>query len=420
MSLKIKDVSKELGLPVSTIRYWQDKFSDFIQPSRTNGGQRRYSDDDLNILGNIKEIVYGRKKTISEAKRILRAAAGGGRHMDWSGKTILLTGGTGSFGKHFCRIMLGKYNPRAIRIYSRDELKQHNMRFEFNDDERLRFFIGDVRDVDRLRRAMAGVDVVVHAAALKQVPACEYNPFEAVKTNVNGAQNVIDAAIDTGVKKVVALSTDKAVNPVNLYGATKLCSDKLFVQGNAYTGGRRTRFSCVRYGNVIGSRGSVVPLFKKQRPSGILTVTDERMTRFWITLDQAVELVLKAFKYMEGGEIFVPRIPSMKITDLARAIAPECKIKSIGIRPGEKLHESLTGEDEGRNTLIYKGMYVIMPSFPWWDRKNYTEAEKLPENFIYASNTNDQWLSVEELRQIIFGEPSAANNPVKAAAAVNA
>ena len=406
MSLKIKDISSHLDLPVSTLRYWQNKFPDFILPSRTDGGQRRYSNGDLDVFNKIKDLVYGQKKSIAEAKRIMKEDTNGSSHLKWHDKTILLTGGTGSFGKHFCRIMLEKYNPKTIRIYSRDELKQHEMRIEFKDDPRLRFFIGDVRDVDRLRRAMAGVDVVVHAAALKQVPACEYNPFEAVKTNVHGAQNVIDAAIDTGVKNVVALSTDKAVNPVNLYGATKLCSDKLFVQGNAYAGGQNTRFSCVRYGNVIGSRGSVVPLFMKQRASGVLTVTDERMTRFWITLDQAVELVLKAFLYMEGGEIFVPKIPSMKITDLARAIGPECKIKSIGIRPGEKLHESLTGEDEGRNTLVYKDMYVIMPSFPWWNRKNYSEAKKLPENFVYASDTNDHWLSVEELKQIIFNSDS--------------
>ncbi len=419
MTLRIKDISSQLDIPVSTIRYWQDKFTEFIQPNRTKGGLRRYSEKDLNAFRDIKRLLYEQKKSIAAAKSIIKAELKGGKHFDWTNKTILLTGGTGSFGKHFCRIMLTKYNPKAIRIYSRDELKQHNMRFEFNDDERLRFFIGDVRDAERLRRAMAGVDVVVHAAALKQVPACEYNPFEAVKTNVHGAQNVIDAAIDTGVNNVVALSTDKAVNPVNLYGATKLCSDKLFIQGNAYAGGQNTRFSCVRYGNVIGSRGSVVPLFKKQRKSGVLTVTDERMTRFWITLDQAVELVLKAFSYMEGGEIFVPRIPSMKITDLALAIGPECEIKSIGIRPGEKLHESLTGEDEGRNTLIYKGMYVIMPSFPWWNRKNYSEAKKLPENFIYASNTNDQWLSIEELRQIIFGNAASEDTEQLKLAASN-
>jgi len=320
---------------------------------------------------------------------------------DWKEKVILITGGTGSFGKHFCRYMLNRHQPGVIRVYSRDELKQHEMRIEFKDDPRLRFFIGDVRDGHRLKRAMEGVDMVVHAAALKQVPACEYNPFEAVKTNVHGAQNVIDAAIDTGVKKVIALSTDKAVNPVNLYGATKLCSDKLFIQGNAYSGWKKTRFACVRYGNVIGSRGSVIPLFLQQKKHGEITVTDERMTRFWITLDEAVELVLKGFRYMEGGEIFVPRIPSMKIMDLAEAIAPECKIKIIGIRPGEKLHEALTGEDEARNTISYRGMYVILPNMEWWSRKNYREGVKLPDNFIYSSDRNDQWLGVNELRDIV-------------------
>lgn len=320
--------------------------------------------------------------------------------IDWGNKTILLTGGTGSFGKHFCRLMLKNHPPRAIRIYSRDELKQHEMQMEFKD-HRLRFFIGDVRDFSRLRRAMEGVDYVVHAAALKQVPACEYNPFEAVKTNVIGAQNIINAAIDTKVEKVVALSTDKAVNPVNLYGATKLCADKLFVQGNAYAGARNTRFACVRYGNVIGSRGSVIPLFLKQRKNGVLTITDRRMTRFWITLDHAVELVLKAFQYMQGGEIFIPKIPSMKIIDLAEAICPECKKKYIGIRPGEKLHESLTGEDEARNTIFFENMYIILPGFSWWQRQNFKGAQKMPEGFIYRSDTNDYWLTVDELRNII-------------------
>ena len=283
------------------------------------------------------------------------------------------------------------------------------MRQKFGEED-LRYFIGDVRDVNRLKRAMEGVDVVVHAAALKQVPACEYNPFEAVKTNVHGAQNVIDAALDTGVKKVIALSTDKAVNPVNLYGATKLCSDKLFTQGNAYSGNRGTHFACVRYGNVIGSRGSVIPLFLEQKKSGRLTVTDKRMTRFWITLDQAVDLVLQGFSHMQGGEIFVPKIPSMRITDLAKAIAPECEIDVIGIRPGEKLHEALTGEDEGRSTVLYKGMYVIMPNLSWWERENYDDAEKLPENFVYTSDSNKQWLTVKELREIVYG-PSAQQRP---------
>jgi UDP-N-acetylglucosamine 4,6-dehydratase len=401
MKLRIKQVSQKLDIPVSTIRFWQQEFSEFVEPERTNGGQRRYSTDDVLMLSQIKELVYGDNKSIEHAKNSLQKRGSDMMDIDWSDQTILLTGGTGSFGKHFCRIMLEKYNPKRIRIYSRDELKQHEMRIAFKDDKRLRFFIGDVRDEERLRRAMEGSNYVVHAAALKQVPACEYNPFEAVKTNIHGAQNVINAAIDVGVKKVIALSTDKAVTPVNLYGATKLCSDKLFVQGNAYAGDRKTSFSCVRYGNVIGSRGSVIPVFLKQKESGRITITDERMTRFWITLDQAVELVLKGFRYMEGGEIFVPRIPSMRIMDLARAVAPDCEIDLIGIREGEKLHEALTGEDEGRSAYLYKDMYVLMPTHSWWHRKNYVGAEQMPENFIYTSDNNKEWMSVDELRKIV-------------------
>lgn len=401
--LKIKEVSERIGVPVSTIRYWQKEFSGFIRPARTSGGQRRYSDADLAMFTRIRELVYGRKLSIGECRDLLKFGAVSSLPLEWSDKTVLVTGGTGSFGRHFCRYLLENHHPRVIRIFSRGELKQHEMRQEFGDRGDLRFFIGDVRDPDRLRRAMEGVDFVVHAAAMKQVPACEYNPFEAVKTNVHGAQNVIDAAIDAGVKKVVALSTDKAVNPVNLYGATKLCSDKLFIQGNAYAGDRGTRFACVRYGNVIGSRGSVIPVFLRQRENGRLTVTDPRMTRFWITLDGAVELVVRAFRHMEGGEIFVPKIPSMRIMDLARAIGPDCEIEITGIRPGEKLHEALTGEDEGRNTIEYRGMYVIMPAHSWWRRDNYKEGRKLPEDFVYTSDKNDQWLSVEELREIVFG-----------------
>lgn len=406
MKMRIKDISDKLEVPVSTIRYWQHEFTELIIPQRTEGGQRRYSQDDFAVFSRIKTLVYGQGRSLASAKELIQSGASSGVDIDWSLQTLLITGGTGSFGKHFCRMMLDRYNPKAIRIYSRDELKQHDMRMEFKDDQRLRFLIGDVRDGDRLHRAMEGVDMVVHAAALKQVPACEYNPFEAVKTNVHGAQNVIDAAIDAGVTKVIALSTDKAVNPVNLYGATKLCSDKLFTQGNAYAGEGRTRFACVRYGNVIGSRGSVIPVFLKQKESGRITITDPRMTRFWITLDQAVELVLKGFKYMEGGEIFVPQIPSMRIMDLAKAIAPECAIDQIGIRPGEKLHEALTGEDEGRNAVRYKGMYVLMPNYPWWDRKNYVDAVKMPEGFIYTSDSNEEWMSVEELREIVYGPAS--------------
>lgn len=316
------------------------------------------------------------------------------------GKSILVTGGTGSFGKKFVRYVLDHFNPRRLIIFSRDELKQFEMEKEFNDD-RLRFFIGDVRDKDRLYRAFAGVDFVVHAAALKQVPACEYNPFEAVKTNVLGAQNIIEAAIDCGVKRVVALSTDKAANPVNLYGATKLCSDKLFIAGNAYVGVRETRFAVVRYGNVVGSRGSVIPLFKKQRETGVITITDPRMTRFWITLEQGVQFVLSCLARMHGGEIFVPKIPSMKITDLAEAIAPGCRHEYIGIRPGEKLHEVMIPEDDARNTVEMEDHYIIQPQFHWWSRENCRGGLPVPDGFRYSSDTNTRWLTIEELRRMV-------------------
>jgi len=308
--------------------------------------------------------------------------------------TILLTGGTGSFGHAFIRRFLAHAPECLIRIYSRDELKQAEMAQRFSGEDRLRFFIGDVRDRIRLRRAMADVDVVVHAAAMKQVPICEYNPAEAVKTNVLGGMNILDCALDAGVKKAVAISTDKAVNPVNLYGATKLCMEKIFVHGNAYSGEHGTRFAAVRYGNVMGSRGSVIPLFLKQAPGGVLTVTDERMTRFWLTLDHAVDIVLYAMEQMQGGEIFVPKIPSMRVTDLAHAICPGGVVKSIGIRPGEKLHEVLLTVDEARVARENDSFYIIggSPS---------AELRPVKEGFIYASDSNTQWLSVERLRELI-------------------
>jgi len=321
--------------------------------------------------------------------------------MDWHNQVILLTGGTGSFGKKFTEIMLREYHPKKLIIFSRGELKQHEMRLSGFDHPSLRYFIGNVRDRERLYRAMVGVDIVVHAAALKQVPACEYNPFEAVKTNVLGAQNIIDTAIDNGVRKVMALSTDKAVNPINLYGATKLVAEKMFVQGNAYAGAEGTRFSCVRYGNVLGSRGSVVPLFKKQRANGRITITDERMTRFWITLEQGVRFVIRCIEQMQGGEVFVPKIPSMRIVDLAEAVAPGCEIDSVGIRPGEKLHEVLIARDESRHTLELDDMFVIEPVRPWWGAANWSQGKPLPDGFKYASDRNDRWLTIEELRQMI-------------------
>lgn len=322
------------------------------------------------------------------------------------GKSVLITGGTGSFGQRFVERVLACYRPQRLIIFSRDELKQYEMsrRFSPRDHRCLRYFIGDVRDRERLYRALDGVDLVVHAAALKQVPSCEYNPLEAIKTNVLGAANLIDAAIDRGVGRLIALSTDKAANPINLYGATKLCSDKLFVSANNYAGLHPTRFSVVRYGNVFGSRGSVVPLFLAARASGVVPITDARMTRFWITLEQGVEFVLKGFHRMRGGEIFVPRIPSMKVIDLARAVAPECRIETVGIRPGEKLHETMISEDDARHTLEYDDYYAILPTA---DELAFSR-EELPaggrpcaEGFAYTSDTNADWLSVEQLRAML-------------------
>lgn len=317
------------------------------------------------------------------------------------GKVILVTGGTGSFGQKFVEVMLNKYKPKAIRIYSRDELKQWEMAKKFNNNGRLRFFIGDIRDKNRLKRAMDGSDIVVHAAALKQVPACEYNPFEAVKTNILGAQNIIEAAIDHNIEKVMAISTDKAVNPVNLYGATKMCMEKLFVAANAYVGGKRqTKMACTRYGNVIGSRGSVIPLFKKQSPTGTITITDKRMTRFWLSLEQGVEFVIKCMGMMQGGEVFIPKIPSMKIVDLAKVIAPNCNIKFTGIRPGEKINECLLTEDEARHSLEFEDFFVIKPEHPWWRRSNWKKGKSLAEGSRYTSDNNDQWLTIKELKSM--------------------
>ncbi len=319
----------------------------------------------------------------------------------WQNRTVLITGGTGSLGKKLTEILLQDFHPRKIIIFSRDELKQHEMRTNGYDHESLRYFIGDVRDAGRLRRAMFDVDVVVHAAALKQVPACEYNPMEAIMTNVMGAKNVIDAALDSGVQKVLALSTDKAVNPVNMYGASKLAAEKLFVQSNSYAGGRGTHFSCVRYGNVVGSRGSVVPLFLKQRETGRITVTDPRMTRFWLTLDQAARFVLSSVERMRGGEVFVPKIPSMNIMDLATAVAPGSQIEIVGIRPGEKLHEALISEDEARQTVEMDDRYVITPAHPWWTTQLRGEDHPVPNDFILTSATNPLWLTVQELQSLL-------------------
>ena len=316
-------------------------------------------------------------------------------------KVILLTGGTGSFGQKFTEIALKEFNPKKIRIFSRGEFLQHQMRQKFNGDPRLRFFIGDVRDKERLYRAMNGVDIVVHAAALKQVPACEYNPIEAVKTNIDGAINIIDAALDNKIEKVIAISSDKAVQPVNLYGATKLVAEKLFIQGNAYTGGRGTHFSCTRYGNVFASRGSAVELFLQQKDNGYITITDERMTRFWITLEQGVRFVIDCIGRMQGEEIFIPRISSMKITDIAAAVCPGIERKIIGIRPGEKLHEILLTEEEAAHSREYDAYFVIEPEQPFGGYSYLKDGKRPPQDFKYTSDSNSQWLTGKQLKDMI-------------------
>lgn len=321
----------------------------------------------------------------------------------FNNKTILITGGTGSFGHKFIPMTLEKYNPKKIIVFSRDEMKQWEMAKLFEGDDRLRFFIGDVRDKDRLYRALDGVDYVVHAAATKIVPTAEYNPFECVKTNINGAMNLIDACIDKGIKRVVALSTDKASSPINLYGATKLASDKLFVAGNSYSGGHSTSFSVVRYGNVMGSRGSVIPFFMTLKEKGELPITDPRMTRFMISLEEGVELVWHAFEDMEGGEIYVKKIPSMKVTDLARVVAPEASQKIVGIRPGEKLHEQMIGSEDSYFTYEYPDHFKILPSINNWGQcpTRIKDGKKVEEGFIYSSDNNTEWMTDEQLQRWI-------------------
>ncbi len=319
-------------------------------------------------------------------------------NVELQGKVILVTGGTGSFGKAFLSTVLGCHEPAAVRIFSRDELKQYELASSL-DDDRVRFLIGDVRDRERLSRAMRGVDVVIHAAAMKQVPICEYNPFEAVQTNVLGAENVVAAAIDNEVPKTIALSSDKAVNPVNLYGATKLCAEKIISQGNAYTGDLPVRFASVRYGNVVGSRGSVIPIFKRQAEEGELTITDDAMTRFWITLRQAVHFVIDCIARMQGGEVFVPKIPSMRVTDVADALAPGVSRRIIGIRPGEKVHEVLITSDESRHAVEFDDYFAIYPAFKFWGAE-YPQSVELAPGFRYSSDINDDWLSPKAIRDM--------------------
>jgi UDP-N-acetylglucosamine 4,6-dehydratase len=330
-------------------------------------------------------------------------------HYDLNGKSILITGGTGSFGKTFTRLLLRDYKPARVVVYSRDELKQFEMAQEISAPN-LRYFIGDVRDQERLERALKGIDTVVHAAALKQVPAAEYNPIECIKTNVIGAENIINACLNQRVRQVIALSTDKAVNPINLYGATKLCSDKLFIAANHLSDVGGPRFSVVRYGNVIGSRGSVIPFFKERRKTGSLPITDPRMTRFWITLDEGSRFVAHCLGIMRGGETFIPKIPSMRITDLASAIAPECAQTIVGIRPGEKLHEMMIPRDEARHTLEFKRFYVIYPDLTLWGYDSSPiyggeTGRPVAEEFEYVSDTNPHWFNIEQLRAVIEADP---------------
>lgn len=320
-------------------------------------------------------------------------------------KKLLITGGTGSFGRKFISRVLARYNPTEVIVYSRDELKQFEMREKFPTDRTpVRYFLGDIRDKERLYRVCYDVDFIVHAAALKQVPTAEFNPSEVIKTNIIGSENVIEVALESDVEKVIALSTDKACNPINLYGATKLASDKLFAAANHWRGSHRTKFSVVRYGNVVGSRGSAIPFFLKKKEEGILPITDKRMTRFWITLEQGVDFVIQFMERMSGGELFVPKIPSMKIVDLVEAIAPGVKTEIVGVRPGEKLHEVMISSDDAINVLEYGDYYVIQPAHPWWDDVQYvnlTGGGRVADDFRYSSDTNTQWLAVEELREIV-------------------
>jgi UDP-N-acetylglucosamine 4,6-dehydratase len=321
--------------------------------------------------------------------------------MNWSEEVILVTGGSGSFGRKFVEIMLNEYRPKKLIVFSRDEMKQHEMRAAGLEHSSVQYFLGDVRDAQRLERAFSGVTVVLHTAALKQVPACESNPFEAAQTNIVGSKNVIDAAINRGIRRVIALSTDKAVHPINVYGSTKLCAERMFVQANDHPETQEPRFSCVRFGNFLGSRSSVIPIFVEQRKRGKITITDPRMTRFWITLDDAARLVIRCFEQMQGGEIFVPKMASMKLLDMAQAVAPNCQIECMGIRPGEKLHEVLLAEGEARNSVETKDMFVIQPANPRRQKENWQDGIPVAEGFRYASDTNSEWLTAEDLYSLI-------------------
>lgn len=406
---KIQEVSKQLDLPASTIRFWETEFSDFIDPARTNGGQRRYSQKDIDYLFKIKELLYAKKMPITQAKLFLKKGTTDPDENFLTNKSILITGGTGFIGKHLCNYLLTKGNPQVIRIFSRDETKQHDMKKVFGEDI-VRYFIGDIRDAYRLKRAMEGVEIVIHAAALKQIPSCDFNPFEAVKTNIQGVENIIDAAIDAGVQKVVALSTGEAVNPVNLYGTTRLCAEKIFTRGGAYSGSCGTRFCCVRHGNIIGSPGNLITAYEEQRKTGLINIADPAMTSFWTTHEQSIELILNALRLMQGGEIFIAHTSSVKNLTIAKAIAPECAIKITGLTSRDKRHEILITEEEGRNTLYCPGTYIILPPAVDPDKSNFNDAKQVTEGFVYSSADNNKWINPEEFRQSLYSQTLLQNN----------
>lgn len=401
MEYRIQQVSKKLDVPPSTIRFWEGEFSDVIRPRRTNGRQRRYTDKDIENLSWIKDLLHQKNRSIAEARKVLLNGAPAGEAIPWEKTSVLVTGGTGAFGRHFCRFMLREHRPQVIRVFSRGEGIQNEMLHEFGD-EWVRYIIGDVREVDRLKRAMEGVDIVIHGAALKQLSSCEFNPLEAVKTNIHGAQNVIEAAIDAGVKKVIALSTDKAVNPVNLYGATKLCAEKIFIHGNAYAGARGTHFSCIRFVETPEKVRRMAARLGEEERSQTVTLADPRMTCFWIRMGETADFLLKALRFMQGGEIFVPKLPSVRMADLAGALAPGCTVQASGLKTGEKLHDILITEEEGRNTIAACDMYVILPQYAGPSVSRHPTGERAPEGFAYMSQTNSRWLSPEEVQDAVL------------------